>query len=118
MKNLNRNCIKVLFGFFAGLILLFFIHELNYVIIALIQTIFFIGFYTCVDKVLDYFPIRITSIFNLKGRIRAFLHRNQLLRHCFEDCENNQEDLCTLDFEGINQWFCNKKLSEEEDIED
>ena len=55
MKNLNRNSIKVLLGFLAGIILLFFIHELNYIVIALIQTGFFIVFYTIVDKFLDYF---------------------------------------------------------------
>ena len=55
MKSLSKNTIKVGLGFFAGLILLYFIHTWNFVIITIIQTIFFIGFYTCIDKILNYF---------------------------------------------------------------
>ena len=61
--------------------------------------------------------MRITSIFNIKGRIRAFLHRKDILRPCFEECDHKHEDLCTLEFEGINPWYCNKKLVEWDESE-
>ncbi len=58
MKSLRRNTIKVSLGFIAGLIILYYIHDFNFVVINIIETGFFIIFYTCVDKFLDYFSIK------------------------------------------------------------
>lgn len=53
MKIIYQNIVKVIIGFIFGSILLYFIKDLHFLLISLIQMIFFTTLYTIIDKIIQ-----------------------------------------------------------------